>query len=793
MLAPIKWIKEYVDLDKNLMVYTDRLSETGSHVDSVNKYTSDIKSIKVGKVLDIRKHENADKLFVLNIRTDKDVTIVTASKNVKKDDYVLVAQSPTKFDNGNLIEDHEFFGVVSQGMLVSYMELGYPDSVIPKKFKDGVIVLNGEFKEGEKLINVLDSNSPVIEFEITPNRPDCLSIIGLARESAASFDTKIKLPDTSFKGVDEKFYDYMNKVDLKSKSCKRIITRVIKDVTIKDSPQWLQNYLMLAGVRPINNIVDITNFVMLEYGQPLHAYDLDKLNNKTLIVRDARENEVVETLDGVERKLDSSMLVISDDKNAIGIAGIMGSLESEVTEDTKNILLESACFDKDSIRKTSKMLQLRSEASSRFEKGVEVELCEQASNRVMNLVEKLGIGTVINDKEDLGIKQSEEVLVDLRIQRLNLLLGTDFDKEIAKKYLELLEFEIVEESEEKLKVRIPYFRGDVRIEADLIEEIARLYAIKNIEDKPLHSALKQGKKDDLRELSDDLKISLFGQRFDEISTYSFISPKVYDKLMIKDESRLGEIVKIINPLGEDFSVMRTTLISNMLETISKNIKRKQDDLRFYEIGTVFKKSNEKLPYEKKNLCMALFGNYDFYDLKDMFIKSMENIGVYGFDFEKEQNLKTFHKGRCANIYLDGEKVGVIGQISYELRDNFEIKNGAYVLEVELDKILKYRKPIKKYKTLPKYPAIEIDLSLVCDRELEVKNIEDIINSKGNGLIKNIELFDIYTGDQIDKNKKSVSYRLIFRSDDKTLNDEEINPIVDDIIENLKQIGVDLRS
>ena len=408
MLVPLIWQKDYIKIDKDLKTITDRLSETGSHVEEVTIHTSDLEGIVVGHVLEQKDHPDADRLRVLTIDVGKNepITIITNAKNTKKGDFLPVITSGTKMDNGNLIEDHDFFGIVSQGMLTAYSELGYDDSVIPKELREGVIVLAGEFKPGTPASEVLFSNTPVIEYEITPNRSDCLSIIGMARETAASFGEKITYPSLEYSTNGQDIKEYANGVEVKSDSCLRFTARVVKDVKIEKSPQWLQNYLMLAGVRPINNIVDITNFVMLETGQPLHAYDLDRLAGKKIIVRDAKEGEVIKTLDGEDRKLDPSMLVIADDKEAIGLAGVMGGFDSEITDDTKNILLEAASFDADNIRDTSKKLNLRSEASSRFEKGVAVETPEIASKRVMKLIEELGIGTIIGGSFDVGKKEN---------------------------------------------------------------------------------------------------------------------------------------------------------------------------------------------------------------------------------------------------------------------------------------------------------------------------------------------------------------------------------------------------
>ena len=574
MLVPLIWQKDYIEIDKDLKTITDRLSETGSHVEEVFIKTSDLEGIVVGHVLKQEKHPDADRLQVLSIDVGKNdpITIITNAKNTKEGDYLPVITSGTKLDDGILIEDHDFFGIVSQGMLTAYSELGYDDSVIPKELREGVIVLEGEYKPGTPAAEVLSSNTPVIEYEITPNRPDCLSIIGMARESAASFGGKINLPETDYKTNGKDLREIFDGLNLNTGNCDKFITRAICNVKIEPSPQWLQNYLMLAGMRPINNIVDITNFVMLETGQPLHAYDLDKLNGP-ITIREADEGEIVKTIDGENRKLDDSMIIIADKSGPIGIAGVMGGFDTEVSYDTKNIVLETANFNADSVRETSKKLGLRSEASTRFEKGVPVEMADFASRRALHLIDKLGYGEIYDDSYTEGNTENEEKKVKLRISRLNALTGVDFTMEEAIHNLEILEFEVEKLDEDTILAKVPFFRLDIDIEADLIEEVVRLYGMGKIESKPLVSSLKKGERSPLRLLKDDLKRKLVGQKFSELATYSFISPREYDRLGISKDSKLREYVSLINPLGEDFSVMRTTQISNMLDVISKNIKR----------------------------------------------------------------------------------------------------------------------------------------------------------------------------------------------------------------------------
>ena len=796
MLVPLIWQKDYIETGKDLKTITDRLSETGSHVEEVFIKTSELEGIVVGHVLKQEKHPKADRLKVLTIDVglNEPITIITNANNTKVGDELLVIKSGTKLDNGTLIEDHDFFGIVSQGMLTAYSELGYDDSVIPRELRDGVIVIseNSHYEPGTPAVEVLNSNSPVIEYEITPNRSDCLSIMGMARETAASFGEKITYPSIEYKTNLEDISSYANGVELKSKSVLRYTARVVKNVRIEKSPQWLQNALMLAGIRPINNIVDITNYVMLETGQPLHAYDLDTLADKKIIVRDAEEGEILKTLDGSERKLASNMLVIADGKEAIGLAGIMGGFNSEITNDTKNILLEAASFDADNIRETSKKLNLRSEASSRFEKGVAIEMADYASRRVMRLIEELGIGEIVGNSFDEGEKETNNPVVKLRISRLNMLTGVEFTKEEAIKNLKLLEFDVKDIDDDTIEAKAPYFRNDVSIEADLIEEVVRLYGMGKIESKALHSSLQRGERSATRLLKDDIKLKLVGQKFSEIATYSFISPREYDRLGIAKDSKLRDYISLINPLGEDFSVMRTTQIPSMLDVIGKNIKYGQKDLRFFEIDRTFEKTNNLLPNENLTLTMGLFGEYSFYDLKDFFTVAMKEVGFTGFEYKANVDTFAFHQGRCADIYLNNKKVGIMGEISYEVRDEYNILSACQILEINLAEIEDMRIVDKKYKHIPKYPAIERDYSFVADKNVESKLIEDTMYVNGKGLIDKVELFDIYTGKGIDEKQKSISYRVWYRSNERTLKEKDIKDIEENILNLLKEKDIVLR-
>ena len=613
----------------------------------------------------------------------------------------------------------------------------------------------------------------------------------MARESAASFGGKITLPEIDYKTNGKDLREVFNGLSLFSKNCDQFITRAITNVKIEPSPQWLQNYLMLAGMRPINNIVDITNFVMLETGQPLHAYDLDKLNGG-LTIREADKGEIVKTIDGEDRKLDESMLVIADKSGAIGIAGVMGGFDTEVSAETQNIVLETAHFNADSVRETSKKLGLRSEASTRFEKGVPIEMADFASRRALHLIDKLGYGEIYDDQYEVGTTERDEKSVKLRISRLKSLTGVDFTMEEAIHNLELLEFEIEKIDEDTILAKVPFFRLDIDIEADLIEEVVRLYGMGNIESKPLVSSLKKGERSPLRLLRDDLKHKLVGQKFSELATYSFISPREYDRLGIAKDSKLRDYISLINPLGEDFSVMRTTQIANMLDVIAKNIKYGQKDMRFFELDRTFEKTTDSLPKENLTLTMGLYGDYSFYDMKDFLTEAMRNTGFTGFSYKANENLYAFHAGRCADIYFEGEKIGVIGEISYEVREEYSINKGAIILEINLSQIAESRITDKKYKQIPKFPAIERDYSFVAARDVESELIENTIKEKAGDLLYKIELFDIYTGKGIADDQKSISYRVWYRKSDRTLKEEDIKGVEESILEELKGKNIVLR-
>lgn len=790
MLLPIKWLKDYVDIDVDIKEFSDKLTLTGSHVESIFSLDREIKKVVVGKILDIREHPNADKLVITNVDIGKEkLKIVTGASNIKEGDYVPVALVGARLPEGVKIKKGKLRGEESLGMLCGLGELGISENVIPKEQNDGIFILNEVYPLGADIKEVLGLNEEVIELEITPNRPDCLSIIGMAREVGATFDKKIKYPKISIKAEEAAIQDYIKTIEIKDKElCNRYYARVIKDVEVKSSPLWLQTRLMEAGVRPINNIVDITNYVMLEFGEPIHAFDLDKIEGEKIVVRRALDSDKITTIDGVERELDSSNLIISDSKKPIAIAGVMGGLNSEVTEKTNTILIESANFDSRNTRMTSKDLNLRTEASIRFEKGIDLNLCEIACNRVCQLIEEINAGKVVGGNLDNYAKEANENTINLRPEKVNKLLGTKIEKDEIIRILEGLELE-VKEKKEGLKVIIPTFRLDLKEEVDLIEEVGRIYGFHNIVNKPLRGALIRGEKPYNKIVEGEAKSILEGSGVNEITTYSFISPKVYDKIKLREDSLKRKYIKIMNPLGEDYSVMRTTIIPNIMDVLERNYNYGVEKAFVYEIGNIFIPRElpiKRLPIERKTLTIGMYGNVDFFDIKGVVDNLLERLGIFKCKYLREENHTSFHPGRTANIIYKDRVLGIVGEIHPDILENYHMKERVYIAELNFDTIIEIANLERQYKPLPKYPAIVRDLAIVLDKDILVKDIEERILENGKGLIEKIDLFDIYIGEQIPEDKKSVAFSITYRSGEGTLKDEEVTKIHNNIISKVEE-------
>lgn len=786
MLVPINWLKEYVDIDTDIRNLSDKLTMTGTHVDSIINMDKGIKNTCVGKIIKLEAHPNADKLQIVYVDLGyKKVKLITGAKNIKENDLVPVALKGAVLPNGMKIENTNFRGIESEGMLCSYEELGIDSSLVPKESKDGIIIINEEVKLGENIVDVLNLKGHILDLEITFNRPDCLSMVGIGRETAASLNTEFKYPDIKIINEVEDINDYVKDIQIVDEDlCRRYYSRVIKDVKIGPSPLWLQRKIMDAGIRPINNIVDATNYVMLEVGQPLHAFDLETLKGKVVRVRRAKNGEEIKTLDQLNRKLDEDMLVIADEAVPVGIAGVMGGFDSEVRKDSRVILMESANFDGKSVRETSKKLGLRSEASSRNEKDLPNEITVDACNRVCQLIESIGAGTIVKGVIDKGEKESDIKEVSMNPENCNNLLGTNIE---VNKMLEILNSLNIESRLEKGKIisKIPNFRKDLKIEADLIEEVGRIYGFHNIPPKPLEGNILKGSKSELRKVEDKCKNVLYGLGLYEITTYSFISPKEYDKFNVGKGDSLRNYVEISNPLGEDFRSMRTTLMPNMLKVISKNSNYGIKEGMLFESGNTFEKSEKTIPNEIRKVSIGMYGNYDFYSLKGVVENLLDKFG-FKYKFKVEKNISSFHPGRTAKIFSNNIEIGLLGEIHPDVRENYEIDERTYLAEIDIHKILEHKTEEKTYKEIAKYPSVTRDISIVVDEDILAGDIIEEVEGMSIYNLEKIEMFDIYRGRNIEDGKKSLAYTMIFRSSDKTLLEEEVNTNYDKILERLKK-------
>ena len=788
MLLPIRWLKDYIDTDKSGKELADGLTLSGSHVESIYSMDRGVEGVVVGRIDEILEHPDADKLIICKVDVgDEILTIVTGAKNVREGDYIPVAVTGAILPGGFVIEKTDFRGVDSFGMLCSLEELGFDVDVISKEMKEGIFILDKQYPLGEDISKVLNLDDEVIELEITPNRPDCLSMMGMAIETAATFELELEEPEIDFTTEDD-ISNYLKDIEIESGNCRRYYARVAKDIVIKDSPLWMQMRLMEAGIRPINNIVDITNFVMLELGEPLHAFDLEKINGRKIIVRQAEEGEELISLDGETRKLTSQDLVIADEKEAIAIAGVMGGFHTEVTESTDTILIEGANFNSKSVRLTSKKLQLRSEASNRFEKGVDPNLCEKAVDRVCELIEMTGSGKIVHSFIDKYEEEKLEKTIKLRPERANTLLGLDLTKEEIMDYLN--RFGLKSEYKDGLiHSTIPTRRMDISIEADLIEEVGRLYGFHNIESEPLVGELTRGVRSHSKDVENKAKKLLVGIGYNEVMTYSFISPKEYDKIGAGEGSHLKNYIKILNPLGEDFSVMRTTLVPTMMDLISRNYNRRVKETFAFEIGNSFSPKElpiETLPEEKKILSIGFYGSKDFYFLKESVEKLLQELGIRDIEYEREEDNHIFHPGRTAKVFAEGQKLGTIGEVYVDVCDNYNVGTKVYIGELDFDKITELAKFERTYRALPKYPSTSRDLALVMDEEILFGDIKKSILDNGQGLIEDISIFDVYKGDQIPEGKKSLALSIDYRSYERTLKDTEIDFIQETIIKDLEE-------
>lgn len=787
MNLPLSWLKDYMNIDGiDNAAYMHGMTMSGSIVEGIENPAAEIKNVVVGKILKVEKHPDADKLVVCQVDVGEGapIQIVTGAPNVFEGAVVPVAKHKSTLPGGVKITKGKLRGVESYGMMCSTDELAMSD-----ERATGILILPDDMKIGEDVVTALGLDENVAEFEITSNRPDCMSIIGLARETAATFDRPINIPVPEVKGNSEDVNNYASVEIQNPDLCSRFVARAVKNVKIAPSPEWMQKRLKACGIRAINNVVDITNYIMLEYGQPMHAYDLDHVEGRKIIVRNAKENEQLETLDDQPRTLNSEMIVISDEKRAIGVAGVMGGANSEVTNDTVTVLFESACFNAAAVRRGAKALGMRTDASALFEKGLDSENCLPAINRACQLMEELGAGEVVGGIIDVYPVPKQQTVLPFEPQKMNNFLGLDVSESEMIDILSKLDFKV-----EDGKVYVPTFRGDIEGMADVAEEVARIYGYDRIPTTMMKGEVVAGGKTPVQKLEDAIRTELTESGLYEIMTYSFIDPKENALVNIPEGDARNAMVKITNPLGEENSVMRTDLTSSMMKILRVNYNRRNASAALFEIGRIFTPvEGEVLPNETQSVALGMYGGYDFYSLKGVVEQMLERVGIEDYDFEPCKDNATYHPGRCATVYAGGKKLGVLGQIHPGVCANFKIDTEVYVAVLDFEVIAEQFTADRQYKALPKFPAVTRDIAVTVDKAVPVGDIVKVIKAQKTDIIEDYKLFDVYEGKQVGEGKKSVAYSITFRAADRTLTDEDVNPVTEKILAELEsKLGAQLR-
>lgn len=777
MYVSMNWLKDYVNINIDTNEFADKMTMSGSMVENIEVLGENVQNVVVGKIESIAQHPNADKLVVCQIDVGEEkLQIVTGANNIAEGDYIPVAVHGAILPGGVKIKKGKLRGEVSEGMLCSADELGIPKSAIPEKHKDGIWILDKAYPLGQDITETLNLKDKVVEFEITSNRPDCLSVIGIAREAGATLNEKVNYPTIEVNEIEEKAEDNISVEIEDLEGCTRYVARVVKNVKVTSSPQWMQQKLISAGIRPINNIVDITNYVMLEYGQPLHAFDLSIIEGNKIVVKKAKEDELFTTLDGVERKLKSSMTVIADANKSLAIAGVMGGQQSEVTEDAKTILIESAHFNTNTTRHTSKQLALRTEASARYEKGVDPNITRTAADRACQLIVELGAGEVLEGAVDVYPNEVKPYTTSIRPDRINKLLGIDISNEEMIDIFRRLEI-TAKDLKETIEVTVPTYRMDLVMEADFAEEVGRIFGYDKIPATMAKGNIAVGGKPSRQIIEDAAKDTLNAMGFNETLTYSFVSPKTIDMINISEDSIKRNMVKLINPLGDETSVMRTSLLPNILEVAARNANRKVEAFRAFEIGQIFisqLNTTDELPLEIPNLVMAMYGKEDFFTLKGAVEALLKALGIKGYEFMVEQNHPSYHPGRCANVVFGNRVLGTLGELHPVVIENYDLNQRCYCAELDFSILAELTNIERLYEPLPKYPAITRDFAVVVKDSVLVKEIEDIIKAQGGNILESFKLFDVYQGNQIKEGFKSIAYTTTYRNKERTLTDDEVN-------------------
>ena len=789
-----KWLREFVDITATDKEYDSVMTLAGQKVETTERMDAEIKNVVVGKVLSMKKHENSDHMWVcmVDCGIGEPVQIVTGAQNVHEGDLVPVAQHNSYLPGGIHITKGKLRGVESCGMLCSYKELGLTEHDCPEAYADGIWILNNEgCKVGEDMNVVIGNDDSIVEFEITNNRPDCYSLIGLARETAAAFNVPMKHHEPVVKGGAEGNLCDLLDVDVQADDlCPRYTARMVRNVKIAPSPKWMRQRLRSAGIRPINNIVDITNYVMVEYGQPMHAFDYRYVKGGKIVVRRAGADKTLTTLDGSVRVLPPDMLVIADETKPVGLAGVMGGENSEIVADTVDVVFESANFLGSSIRKTALALGMRTDASAKFEKDIDPMLTVPAVNRACELVELLGAGEVMDGMIDVLNYVPQPVTVKLEPERINALLGTNISEADMIEYLHREEVPVVDGM-----IQVPSWRPDLRVMADIAEEVARYYGYNNIETTLMRGATTMGGYSDEQKLENAAGAAARALGYSEIITYSFVSPSSFDAIRIPADSPLRKTVKLVNPLGEDTSIMRTVILPSMLDILSRNFAFKNKGVKLYEIGKIYLPvEGEKLPNEPKRMIFGTYGEHEnFFTLKGEVDALLEQLNVHPATYVADTKNPSYHPGRCADIMIDGKKLGVIGQIHPLVAEGYGISGEVYVAELDFTGLQSALAPERVFHSLPKFPTVSRDLALVCDEAMTVGMLEACIKKAGGKLLRSIQLFDIYRGPGIAPGKKSVAFSLELRADDRTLTDEDTTGVTNAVLEKLKNdLGVTLR-
>ena len=805
MRTSLEWIRSMVpELSCTAQEYMDAMTLSGSKVEGYEELDADLEKIVIGQIEKIEKHPDADKLIIcqVNVGTGENIQIVTGAPNVKEGDKVPVVldggrvaggHDGKKTQGGVKIKKGKLRGVESFGMMCSIEELGSTKDMYPEAPEYGIYIFPEDAVVGADAVEELGLHNSVFEYEITSNRVDCFGIIGLAREAAATFRKEFHPPVVTATGNNEDVNDYVKVSVEDTKLCPRYTARVVKNIKIAPSPEWMQRRLAAQGIRPINNIVDITNYVMEEYGQPVHAYDLDTIAGHQIVVKRAEKGQKFVTLDGQERTLDDSVLIICDGEKAIGIAGIMGGENSMITDDVKTMLFEAACFDGTNIRLSSKKVGLRTDASGKFEKGLDPNNAIEAMNRACQLIEELGAGEVVGGVVDVYTTVKEGRNIPFEPEKYNRLLGTDIAPETMLDYFKMLDLGY---DKEKNEILVPSWRQDLECDADIAEEVARFYGYDKIPTSLPSGEATTGK------LSFKLRVEKLARDiaefcgFSQAMTYSFESPKVFDKLLLPADSPLRETVVITNPLGEDFSIMRTVSLNGMLASLATNYNRRNQNVRLYELGNIYLPKQTpvtELPEERMQFTLGMYGEGDFYTMKGVVEELFDKLGMHEkAEYDPSDKKPFLHPGRQADIVYHGNVIGYLGEIHPTVAANYAIKERVYVAVLDMPYIVEYASFDRKYRGIAKFPAVTRDLSMVVPKEVLAGDIEKVFDEKGGQYLERYALFDIYEGAQIKRGYKSIAYTLTFRAQDKTLEDADIQNAMNKILKKLEELGIELR-